>query len=111
MTDSLAVNESTVTELKEIVGDALDEIIDAYVTDGKELLQTMATAIDTQDCSRLQSISHQLKSSSANVGALGVSDLMKEIELRAKDGDVDAISQLFPTATAEFDRVIDYFAA
>ena len=103
------VNESTVEELKEIVGDALDEIIDAYVTDGKELIETMGSALSAQDFARLQAISHQLKASSANVGALGISELMKKIEAFARDGNLEGITPLFSSAESEFSRVIEYF--
>ncbi|MEM7255102.1 MAG: Hpt domain-containing protein [Pseudomonadota bacterium] len=105
------VNAATVAELKDIVGDGIDEIIDAYVTDGRELIETMTEALSQSDCEKLRAASHQLKSSSANVGALVVSEMMKEIESHAKNGDVPSISSVFSSAANEFDRVVEYFAA
>ena len=65
----------------------LDKIVSLYLADAPQLSQSMRDAIAAGDSAALQRAAHKLKSSSANLGALKLAELCKEMEARA-GGDV-----------------------
>lgn len=84
--DSLAgtvIDYNVLTELVVMLGNDLEfasGLIKDFLEDGAELLNSIRTAQEVGDASELERAAHTLKSSSATFGALGASDLCKEIE-------------------------------
>jgi HPt (histidine-containing phosphotransfer) domain-containing protein len=62
----------------------LEKIVRFYLGDAPRLVQRMADAVSTQDFDALQGAAHTLKSSSANLGALALAELCKEMEEEAR---------------------------
>ncbi len=81
------LNIETLSTLKEVIGDDLNEIIDSFI----ELLPAQLTAIETAirsgNASELRSQAHTLKGSSSNVGATALSALAYQLETFGKQGD------------------------
>ena len=61
-------------------GDLLIELIDIFVDDATERVRSMISALAAGDLVGVEQHAHTLKSSSANMGALGLSELCQEIE-------------------------------
>ena len=61
------------------------------------------TAITRSDAGEAIIPAHSLKSSSANVGAMRLSKVAKQIEMAARSGDLDAIQGSFEQLTREFE--------
>ena len=64
----------------------LEKIVRFYLGDAPRLMEAMAEAAKNGDCNALQRAAHALKSSSANLGALGLAQLCKEMEEDARGG-------------------------
>ncbi|HUP95870.1 MAG TPA: response regulator, partial [Burkholderiales bacterium] len=62
----------------------LDRIISLYLAEAPQLLQAMRNAIGAADAKALEQAAHQLKSSSANLGALALAELCKAVEADAR---------------------------
>ena len=64
--------------------DFLADLINIYLTDAPRYLGDIKVAISTSDAASLKVASHTLKSSSANLGAMLLSELCKELEMMAR---------------------------
>jgi HPt (histidine-containing phosphotransfer) domain-containing protein len=111
---SEAIDAATVARLLDSVGgDAsfVDELVDAYLGDAPVHLTAIGTAIAAGSAEELVRPAHTLKSSSATVGALGLSAVSRELELNARAGSLDGAAERHAAATAEYTRVTDALAA
>jgi CheY-like chemotaxis protein len=79
----------------------VNNIIDIYLDQSSRLLADFTKAIEISDIETVRTIAHTLKSSSANVGALGLSALCREIELNSEPGRFDnsVVQQFYRTFT------------
>jgi PAS domain S-box-containing protein len=95
-------------ELKEMTGDDTDvlgEVIDSYLEDTPQLLSQISQALESQDAKLLQRSAHTLKSSSASLGALNLSDLCREIEILGKTEKVAEATSLVSQALTMYEKV------
>ncbi|OQY46188.1 MAG: hypothetical protein B6242_08470 [Anaerolineaceae bacterium 4572_78] len=95
--------------IKELFGeehlDILDILIDSYIGDIPEQLEKIQQALTKKDASSVELMTHSLKSSSANVGALVMSDICKEMEMSSHYNNLDRVVTLVPNLKTEFERV------
>ncbi|MGK5040883.1 ATP-binding protein [Janthinobacterium sp. GB1R12] len=86
--------------------DVLGRIIDLFYSDAPRLLGQLEVAAEASDAAALQLAAHTLKSSCANVGALGLSATCREIEQYARGNDVGSALQHIRSIQQELDRVL-----
>ena len=86
--------------------DVLGRIIDLFYSDAPRLLGQLEVAAEASDTAALQLAAHTLKSSCANVGALGLSATCREIEQYARGNDVASALQHIRGIQQELDRVL-----
>ena len=86
--------------------DVLGRIIDLFYSDAPRLLGQLEVAAGASDTAALQLAAHTLKSSCANVGALGLSATCREIEQYARGNDVASALQHIRGIQQELDRVL-----
>ncbi len=94
-----------VEDLKEMMGSDYPSLVRIYLEDSPKLIGQIQTALDNRDFQALVPPAHTLKSSSANLGALALSDIAKTIEKSARSGDINTSLQAGAGITAEFERV------
>ncbi len=68
-------------------------LVQAFLADAPNCLSRVQQSLDAGDTVGLYQAAHALKSSSANVGAVAVAKLSKEIELRGKQEQVDGLAE------------------
>ncbi len=88
------LDPTALAELQDLMGDDLADLIAAYIEDGQLHIDTMTAALTDGDLEALGEAAHSLKSSSANMSALQVSELARQIEALAKGGQRDQIAPL-----------------
>lgn len=81
------------------------ELVDLFIQDTCEQLEQATEALERGDSEEMRRRAHTLKSSCANVGALGMSKLCFRIEQFALAQELDHIRELLVDALAEFDEV------
>jgi len=79
----------------------LRKVIDIYLADSRGLLDSLRQAASTADAPGLQRAAHTLKSSSANVGAMGLAERCKELEAAARDGAIAGASKIVHVIESE----------
>lgn len=83
----------------------LRELVAVYLDDASAKLAELVEAIERKDSTHLGRTAHQLKGSSANMGAVGVSKYAKELEVLGRANDVSRAKEILPSLVAEFDLV------
>ena len=68
-------------------------------------LETLELAVNNDDCPSVHMTAHTLKSSSANRGAKNLSELCRQLEAAARDGNLNSGPALFAQIRDEFDIV------
>lgn len=82
------------------------ELLDLYCTDGKRKIQLLSELANT-DIVDYQIEVHGLKSASANIGAMKVSEMAREQENAAAQGDQESIAENFPVLLAEYEILLE----
>jgi len=86
------LDEGVLTELRESVqGDTafVRELVEAYVADSAALIDAIEAAVADADADALVRPAHTLKSSSATLGAMTVSETARALEVAARSGTLD----------------------
>ena len=85
--------------------DFLAGLLDDYLDDAQEQLDTMRSAVDTDDRALLERSAHSLKSTSQTVGALALASVCTTIERLAHDGQLQDAAHRLAEAQIRFDAV------
>ncbi|MBK7642169.1 MAG: Hpt domain-containing protein [Planctomycetes bacterium] len=95
--------------LRELGGDEepglLDELIDLYLSDAPQRMRDIEGSLCSGDWKLLERAAHTLKSASANIGALGLSALCKELESSARSQDGKVCTDLYQRSAEYYARV------
>lgn len=96
------LDDTVVNSLHETVGEVFADLVLVYLEETAELLQNLQNALNEDDLDAARRLAHSIKSSSANMGALRLSDMAHGLESvsDSKTGLPDA-----SLMSGEFDRV------
>ncbi len=87
-TASTAIDPQVIQGLRELGGDdepdLLVELIDIFLEDAPHRMKDISEGFAAGDLDRVERGAHTLKSSSANIGALQLSDICRQIVERAR---------------------------
>ena len=83
----------------------LCQIINNYLEDAPQLLQGIRDAIEAGDAQALQQSAHTLRSSSANLGAIHLSNVCKELELMGRNGTTTDAPERMAQVEVECEKV------
>ena len=104
-TQAPAIDQAVVQELLEVMGEGFAGLVHVYFEDTPKLLERLREAVDMTDHDTIAEITHSLKSSSANLGALPLAELAKRAEIDARAKRSDELGSLPGRLQAEFQRV------
>lgn len=118
MTETMVTYEYLDSDVRE----QLIDLMDGDVEDIIDLIETLedtnpmyhdelADSLTSSDAEGVRNASHALKSAYAQIGAIQMSDIMKQIEAAGKSGDISGVPMLFEAATAEEIKVRAAFAS
>jgi len=108
MTETEAVRLEAYAALVHEVGDDpafVAEIIDDYLKNSPRLIEGMREAIRVNQAADLGRLAHELKSSSAWLGADRLAELCREIEVSARNGSMDGVCERIREIGTESGRV------
>jgi HPt (histidine-containing phosphotransfer) domain-containing protein len=102
------IDRETYARLLDITGGDqafVDELVDTYLVDAAEQLAALDAAVALADAAALTRPAHSLKSSSLNVGALGLGELCRELEQQGRTGEIAGATERVAGAHRRFDGV------
>jgi HPt (histidine-containing phosphotransfer) domain-containing protein len=103
-----AIDPAAFARLVEMTGgelDFVDELLDTYLEDGAAQVTALRAAAAAGDNEGLLRPAHSLKSSSLNVGALGLGELSRQLEEAARTGAVPHPAEWVERVATGFDDV------
>lgn len=80
----------------------VSRLVGLYLKGTPPLIEQMRKACAEGDAAALRMAAHTLKSSSANVGAMKLHDLCKDLEDRARDQQIEGASERIGQVEQEF---------
>ena len=83
----------------------LDKVLTIYLESSERLVQDIRMSADSGNAMALMETSHNLKSSTANIGVVKLSELCKELETRGRANSLEDTSSLVDALEAEYARV------
>lgn len=102
-----SINESIVNELIDVMGSEFTSLVRVYLEDTPKNLQILLTAAERGDVQAMIAPAHSLKSTSANLGAMALSDLAKLVEHGARAGTLRDSLGMARQAGVEFRRAAE----
>lgn len=99
---------SALDTLRKIVGDdqtGFRELIRSFLDETPPLMIRLRGAVEAGDTDLLRRTTHTLKSSSLDFGAVGLSDLCRQLEIIGKSGRPEGAADLVQQAELEYERV------
>lgn len=85
--------------------DLVSTICSLYLADSSDIIQSLDEAVTRKITDDIFRLAHKLKSSSANVGALRLSDLLKELEMLGHENKTEGTESLFAKVRREYEAV------
>ena len=107
MSDS--INKDTIEELKMLMEDDFPILIETFITDSDERVESLKSAIETQDANAVREIAHGFKGSSSNLGAVRLSEVSFELESMGRDSCLDNASLKYNDLLSAYSEVREYF--
>ena len=115
MTDEAPVLDPAVLdELRDSVGgdeEFIADLVATYVTEGSGHLSEMQSAAAAADAAAIVRPAHTLKSSSAALGAMRLSEIAREIEFAGRAGSADGLVERVAAANSAWDETMAAMAA
>ncbi len=103
------IEAKVLQSFREMAGDMADlvlvEMIDCYLEEAPKLLSAIAQAIAQNDAIQLRSSAHNLKASSATLGAIALSNVCRKLEVMSRIGNTEYGVDKLPQLEAEYERV------
>ena len=108
MTDRAALDPAVVARLRQLTPpgqpDVLHEILNVFLGDVPQRIDRLKAAWREHNAAEVQRCAHSLKGSSGNIGADGMFAVCRELDERAKAGDLN-LSKVIDSLDAEYSRV------
>ena len=78
------------------------ELVKTLIDDATEQFSALKDAVERADATLCARLAHYVKGACANVGAVSMAGLLKQMERNAKAGDFDACRATLSNLTTEF---------
>jgi signal transduction histidine kinase/CheY-like chemotaxis protein len=98
------LDASVLDELRSILGSEVDRLIEVFLDDTPRLIAALENAATGPDLEMLRNAAHTLKSSSANLGAMSLSNAAKRVELGARSQTLERPAVAVALIANEFAR-------
>lgn len=104
-TEQPVLDPDVMENLQEMAGDELSEVINCYLQEAPELLDSIQDAVKQNDAVLLYHKAHSLKSSSQALGVQNLAQLCQQLEALGRAGTIDEAEPLVSQAITEYERV------
>jgi HPt (histidine-containing phosphotransfer) domain-containing protein len=103
MEEQAIIDMPTYNQLKDLMGaDFVVELIDTYNIETGELIEQLGQALTSGEAASFGRYAHSIKSSSASLGALELSQQARELEMMGKASDLSGAGQKVEKLAADF---------
>ncbi|MDP5170751.1 MAG: Hpt domain-containing protein [Bacteroidia bacterium] len=89
--------------------DEIIDLIDTLIETNPMYIEELEASLATQDSNGVRNAAHALKSAFAQIGALAMASILKEIEHAGRVGDISGVPALWESAKKEGEKVAQAF--
>ncbi|MEW8218370.1 MAG: ATP-binding protein [Candidatus Thiodiazotropha taylori] len=114
MTAGGMIDRSVLEELYEIMEEDFVSVLESYLKSAPGLMLGIRDAVKSGDMEGLVKSAHPLKSSSANVGAMELSILARDLEFKGRQGDTNGLvasynqtAEIYRRSISELKSIVD----
>ena len=108
---ALTLEASALESLRELGGDEfLSEVVVTFLGDAPSLMASLRAALERGEAGEVRRAAHTLKSNGQTFGAAGFSELCRELEERAKSGELDGAGELADRIDHEYVALVEALA-
>jgi CheY-like chemotaxis protein/HPt (histidine-containing phosphotransfer) domain-containing protein len=100
------IDRSVLEELYEIMEEEFVSVIESYLNSAPGLMVGIRDAVKDRDMNALVKSAHPLKSSSANVGAMELSTLARDLEFKGRENDSSGLVDSYNLAAEVYRRTV-----
>lgn len=100
-----ALNMDALTELRDLMGDSLDEVLQTFIDYMPTQIDLLANAIRDDDAEQVFNVAHKMKSSCGSIGAHELAQLAEKIEMIGRSGTTENASTLLEEFKSLYVRV------
>ena len=90
-----AINPDSLAQLRDLMGDALDDVLRTFIDYMPEQVDSLSSAINAKDADAVFNVAHKMKSSCGSIGATGLAQVAEEIEMIGRAGSTENTMVLF----------------
>ncbi len=87
------LDRTTLQKLQGVMGDRMEELVTSYIADAPDGINKIRKALRSKAMDDVAAHAHELKSTSASLGVVGVKNICQSIESAARDGKTEVIRQ------------------
>lgn len=88
-----------------------NKLVTIYLTQASVIITSLSSAVIEKNAQDIFHLAHKFKSSSANVGAVYLSSLLKNLETMGRQSKTEGTANLFTAIEKEFEAVRDSLEA
>ena|SRR5258708_18397366 len=110
--NKFTIDNNQIVELKDLLDEDFKNFIAVYFNDFEAKSEEMSIAIENNNLDNVNKLAHALKGNSLSVGALGLANICKQLEIVTKSGDYKAtvreyqgLQKIYPKFKEEFLRI------
>lgn len=103
-----AMDMRTYNEMKSVMGEVLQELIETFLDYMPGQLDDLNDAISKGNADLVFSIAHRIKSSSNCIGALGLAETAQTIELIGREGKTEGSDTHFSVLKQQLTEAMDF---
>lgn len=89
------LNTKSLEKIKEFMGDEVVQLLEMYEKETPVLINKMSGALKDSNFEEIQKMAHMLKSTSANIGANGLSFFSRKMEMAAEITDGSQLNEIY----------------
>lgn len=101
------IDHKVLRDLQEVMEDGYSSLLETFLSDSEKRLNQLHEA---KNAAELGHAAHSFKGSSANMGALALAELCRQLEERVKQQPLYGIEDLINQIDREFDAVRQLYA-
>ena len=106
MTDKPHLDEEALAELRDVMEDEFEVLIQTYLADSRDRIQALREALKAEDSDAFAKTAHSFKGSCINIGAPRLGEICLKAEMAGKESRLEDAPGLLDEIDREFEQVI-----
>lgn len=106
MTDKPHLDEEALAELRDVMEDEFEVLIQTYLADSRDRIRALREALKAEDSDTFAKTAHSFKGSCINIGAPRLGEICLKAEMAGKESRLGDAPDLLNDIDQEFAQVI-----